>query len=102
MGSIKLQDGTLKTDQRSNGARLRLDVQDWIKIFVTIGTLAFIIISGWTSLQLTTQQLRLTVDQNVKGIAENRVLARDNKKDIEFLEKSFTRIDAKLDKLIER
>lgn len=102
MGSIKLQDGTLKTDQRSNGARLRLDVQDWIKIFVTIGTLAFIIISGWTSLQLTTQQLRLTVDQNVKGIAENRVLARDNKKDIEFLAKSFTRIDTKLDKLIER
>jgi len=101
MGNIELTNGEITPDRRKNGSRLRLDVQDWIKLFITIGTLAFIVISGWTSIRLTIEQQAIILRQTTKDVAENKLLSRDNKKDIEFLGKIFVRIDDKLDKLIQ-
>jgi len=99
MGKIKLN-GEVIEDRRQNGARIKLDVGDWIKIFVTIGTTFFIIISGWTTLRITAEQQAVLVAQNVKDIAEVSSIGRDNKKDIEFLKQAFEKIDLKLDKLL--
>uniref|UniRef100_A0A6M3KPZ2 Uncharacterized protein n=1 Tax=viral metagenome TaxID=1070528 RepID=A0A6M3KPZ2_9ZZZZ len=101
MGNIKLTNGEITPDRRKNGSRLRLDVQDWVKIFITVGTLAFMIVSGWTSVRLTLEQQAGILSQNIKDVAENKIVSRDNKKDIEFLQKTYTKIDNKLDKLIE-
>jgi len=101
MGNIELANGEIILDRRKNGSRLRLDIQDWIKIFITIGTLAFMIVSGWTSIRLTLEQQAIILKQATKDVAENKLLSRDNRKDIEFLSKVFSKIDEKLDKLIE-
>ena len=100
MGNVKLENGQIIPDRRTNGSRLRLDVGDWIKIFVTIGTIFIVIISGWTSLRITMEQLSVIVAQDVKDTAENKLISRDNRKDIEFIGKTIERIDKKLDTLI--
>ena len=46
MGNIKLPTGEIKQDQRVNGARIKLDVFDWVKIFITIFTTFAIIVFG--------------------------------------------------------
>lgn len=101
MGLVKVNDDLIP-DRRINGARLRLDVSDWVKIFITIGSVFAIIITGWTSIRLTIEQQAVILAVTVKDTAETKSLARDSAKDIEFLKKSFDKIDNKLDKLINK
>ena len=46
MGVVKLEDGKEVPDRRVNGNRLKLDVADWIKLFITILTTFAIITFG--------------------------------------------------------
>lgn len=63
MGLVKVGD-KLIPDRRTNGARLKLDVADWVKIFITIFTSFAIIIFG-------AGKLLAIVDEHSKTIAEN-------------------------------
>ncbi len=84
MGLIKLDDKVV-SDRRTNGARLRLDIADWLKVFsvVVILILAF-------------GNLKWTVEAHSKNIETNTGLIKENCRDIAVLQNSYKEIDRRL------
>jgi len=97
MGLVKLGDQVMP-DRRTNGARIKLDIGDWIKIT----TMIIVVILGWGRLQWTVNDVSKVLERQVATITTNTLLIRDNIKDIQYLKNSFIKIDDKLDKLLER
>lgn len=98
MGNIKLPNGEIKQDQRTNGARIRLDIGDWLKIVSMIA----IIILGIGKMQWTISQHSLTLCAYEEDIKENRSTSRDNRKDIESMKASIDRIDKNVMEILKR
>ena len=98
MGFIKLDDGTIKEDQRKNGARIKLDLGDWIKIVSVV----VVVILGFGNIKWTVNQHSQVLAETIQTVKINTGIIRDNCKDIEYLKQSFNKIDTKLDKLLNK
>ncbi len=70
MGAIKLESGEIVPDRRTNGARLRLDHWDWLKIMSTIAVLIF----GAGKLMTTVSAHTKTIEEHALKIS---VVERD-------------------------
>ena len=96
MGLVKLENNEVIPDRRKNGARIKLDIGDWIKIMSVV----VVVILGVGNIKWTVNNHSEVLAEQVKTIKTNTELIRDNCKDIEYLKQSFEKIDKKLDKII--
>lgn len=97
MGLIKLNDKTF-TDRRNNGARIKLDGWDWIKVASVI--IALILAGG---------NLKWTVNNHSEAIAEQKVQIKinttrldKNETDIASIKENLIYIRGKIDTLVLR
>ena len=101
MGLVKLN-GTTFPDRRTNGARIKLDVADWIKISITIfTTFAIITFGAGKLLTIVNNHTEVLASQGIK-LNKTTELARDNYKDIESMRESIDRIDKNVLSLLKR
>jgi hypothetical protein len=101
MGKIKLKSGEVIDDRRGNGARLRLDTGDWIKIYSSMGSL---LIAGiWFSANITFTVKQHCVDilklqSDVEKTIKN---TNDNTMDIQSLKGTLSKVDSNVEKLLD-
>jgi len=88
MGNIKLGNEIIP-DRRVNGARIKLDIADWIKISITIFTTFAIIIFG-------AGKLLSIVNSNASLIEKSNVLVFENDRRLTKTESEITNIKENL------
>jgi len=98
MGLIKKPNGELVPDKRANGARLKLDVGDWIKIMSVIA----IIILSVGKIQWTANANSNTLILCQTEIKNNQQMSRDNRKDVENLTKLVEEIKTDVKEILRR
>ena len=92
MGLIKVGNGLIP-ERRVNGARIKLDIADWVKISITIfTTFAIITFGAGKLLTIVNNHTEVLAEQGIK-LKETSELSRDNRKDIESMKASIDRID---------
>lgn len=87
MGNVKLNGETFP-DRRTNGARIKLDVADWIKIMCTIAVLIF-----------GAGKLMTTVSAQTKTIAEHAFKISTVERDIGIIKSDVSYIRGYIDKI---
>ena len=96
MADIKLLDGTIKPDQRTNGARLKLAVGDWIKIFcVLIG-----IVWGYAVLTTTVNANSTMLLRQIADTTENKIRSISNEQIITLLKEDIVVIKQDVKELL--
>ena len=100
MGKIKLATGETIFDRRREGARLRLDIGDWVKIYSTIGS---ILIAG----AFFVSNINFTVRHHEEQISKLEMQAEinaknieDNTMEIQAIKGTLSKIDSNVEKLL--
>jgi hypothetical protein len=100
MGKIQLQSGEVIQDRRRDGARLRLDIGDWIKIYSSI---VITLLSGiWFA-----SNVNFTVKQHCEDITKLKIdvekvtkNTNDNTMEIQSIKGILAKIDSNTEKLL--
>ena len=107
MGIVKLEDGKEVSDRRVNGNRLKLDVADWIKLFITIFTTFVVIVFGAGKLitsvnanTKTTEENSRLIEVNSKATIENDRRLAKTESEITNIKENLVYIREKVDKLV--
>lgn len=98
MGWIRLSSGEKVEDRRKNGARIKLDTSDWIKIV----SLAVVIILGWGNTKWNIEAHEKKLDRHETQIKTIGDMALESKTDVVNLKTSIDRIDNNVMMLLQR
>lgn len=88
MAAIKLPNGTLKEDQRINGARLKLVAGDWIKIICVL----IAIVWGYAVLTATVNHNSTLLAEQNTDVKDNTIRSRTNEIDITIIKADIAEI----------
>ena len=99
MGNIKLN-GELIPDRRTNGARIKLDIADWVKISITIFTTFAIIIFGYGKLVTIVNAHSETISKQDAQININTQRLTKTESEITNIKENLIYIRGKIDILV--
>ena len=100
MGLIKLENGEIIPDRRTNGARLKLDIADWVKISITIFTTFAIIIFGAGRLLTTVSAHTKILDEQCAKIDTTMQKQAKTETDITNIKENLIYIRGKIDTFV--
>jgi len=99
MGNIKLN-GELIPDRRTNGARIKLDIADWVKISITIFTTFAVIVFGAGKLLTIVNANSETIGKQENQININTQRLAKTESEITNIKENLIYIRGKIDTLV--